>query len=268
MNYILYRYDNCLINMSNYQCVYCIRKYKTKYHYERHTTVCKFLSKTPIEKEEDIDICRDKTPTLTEMYQLVKHMSRRIDILEKENHSMKRRETKKVNILDWLNNKNTENSIIPFDLWLTTELDPMIPTVLPEVYQHGLISGISKLIEEYMINGSGIMHPICCFNKSSGIIYVFEKNATGINEWKQLSTSGLDIYIEYLCNRFIVAFNSHWFEPNRDNVSMKETYKEAYVNKYQKILAGHLTKEARCKQIRQIFINNIRKPSPLVVNTA
>jgi hypothetical protein len=251
--------------MSNYKCNYCIRHYKTKYHYERHATVCKFLSKTSTEKEEDIEINRDKTPTLIEMYQLVKHLSRRVDILEKENHSLKR-QTKNVNILDWLNDKNTEKPLITFDLWLTNELDPLIPTVLSEVYKNGLVSGISKLLEEYMINGSGITHPICSFNKTSCVVYIYDKNTSGKNEWKQLSTSGLDIYIEYLCNRFIAAFNEHWFEPNRENIYNKETYKDAYVNKYQQILAGHLTKELRCNQIRHVFINNIKRSTPVVAS--
>tara|TARA_B110000208_G_C11699713_1_gene405388 strand:+ start:403 stop:1167 length:765 start_codon:yes stop_codon:yes gene_type:complete len=254
--------------MSNYECKYCIRKYKAKYHYERHISVCQFLSKTPKEKEEDIDVNGGKMPTPIEMYQLVKHLSRRVDKLEKENHSLKRRETTKLNMLEWLNDKHTEKPIIIFDLWLTEELDPLIVTVLPEVYQNGLISGIKKLLEEYMMNGSAIMYPICSFNKSSGIIYVFDRTPEGKNEWKQLSTSGLDIYIEYLCNRFIAAFNAHWFEPNKENIHMKETYKEAYVNKYQKILAGHLSKESRCKQIRQIFITNITRKKPVIVDDA
>jgi hypothetical protein len=251
--------------MSNYKCRYCIRNYKTKYHYERHVSVCQFLSKSPKEKEDDIEINNDKQPSQFEMYQLIKNLSYRIDKLEKENQYLKRRESKKINLLEWLNDDRTDKPLITFDLWLTEELGELIPTVLDEVYKNGLVSGITKLIEEYMINSSGLKHPICSFNKSPNIIYIFDKSATDKNMWKQLSTSGLDIYIEYLCNRFITAFSEHWFEPNREKIKNREKYKETYVNYYQKILASSLTKEARCNQIRQIFMNNIKQPAPSII---
>lgn len=250
--------------MNNYTCIHCkTRTYKSKYYYDRHISVCKFLSKTPKEQEEDIDISSDITPTQNEMFQLIKHLSYRIDKLEKENEALRRRDSSKINILNWLNNTKSEKPVISFDDWISIELTGMIPNVLNQVFENDLIIGFEFLMQK----SKNILKllPICSYNKS-GILYVYCNNNMNKLEWKRITSNELDVYIEYLCNRFIVSFNETWFEPNKDNIINSDKYKDNYLKYYQKILASQITKENRCNKIRQIILNNVLLPPPIAIS--
>lgn len=249
--------------MSNYNCKYCMRQYKTKYHYDRHTTICKFMSKTPNELEEDIEITRDKLPTNLEMYQLIKHLSYRIDKLEKENLELKRIQERKINMIQWLNAPTTEKPIITFENWLIDILIPKIPTILEDIYKTDLINGIDKLLEYYLSNNSQLV-PICSF-KTSKIIYIFDKNNDDVIRWKQLSIKELNNYIEFICNQVVSSFNNEWFIPNQNNVTYRDNYKEQYLSYSKKILASNLSKETRLLQIRMIILKHIVRPHPSIL---
>ena len=87
--------------MSTYDCQYCNRNYKEKFNYDRHLLCCEFLFKSRREQNHEIDLL-GPIPSQREMYQLIQHMSVRIDKLEKENIRLRQVNTRKYNILEQL----------------------------------------------------------------------------------------------------------------------------------------------------------------------
>ena len=83
---------------STYDCKYCKRNYKEKFNYDRHLLCCEFIFKSRREQNNEADLLAP-IPTQREMYQLIQHMSIRIDKLEKDNQRLQQVAKRKHNVL-------------------------------------------------------------------------------------------------------------------------------------------------------------------------
>lgn len=241
--------------MSTYKCPHCTKTYKVKFNCDRHISICKFLSKDLRSQENEVELLSENMPTQFEMFQLIKHLSCKVDKLEKENEMMKQKQNKKINILEWLN-KSTNIPSITFERWLIEEIQPLIPTVMETVYANDIITGINTIIDNYMSTTNGVLLPICSFNNKKGVLYIYESEEIG---WKQISNIYFERCIEYLCNEFKVIFNETWVKPNETNIFNIERYNDMYVDYHRKLLGGNITKEMKCSRIRSHIYNRMKK---------
>ena len=112
--------------MTEYKCLYCPKTYKQKHNYNRHVSVCKFLKSSEKEQQDDLELHSEKTPTLFELFQIVKEISVENDELKKRVQKLEgkqNREVKKINIIQWLEN---QKPCITFEKWLLQEIYPTI----------------------------------------------------------------------------------------------------------------------------------------------
>ena len=250
--------------MSNhYKCNHCVRSYKEKFNYDRHVSVCKFLSQPPREQCNDIELSGEKMPTAVELFQLVKHLSLRMDKLEKENQLLTQRNNKKVNVLEWLNQK-TNKPIMGFERWIVDNIQPLITNTLEDAFRGDLTRAVCKLFDNYFTDNEQENVPICSFTKKNAPFYIYDKSKDDDSEmkWTILTNNKMDKYIEHICKQNVNAFIKDWYEPNQTRIESSEKYKDLYAEYYKKILGGGLSKDQRCTKIRNSIYNKIKRNIP------
>lgn len=247
--------------MSNqYKCHFCLRSYKEKFNYDRHVSVCKFLSQTPRQQDNEIELSSEIIPSTKEIFQLVKHLSIRVDKLEKENQQLKQQQNKKINILEWLN-KSDNRPIITFEVWIIDTILPKIIDTLETVFHNDLINAVIKLFNDCIDQNDSEQLPICSFAKKISQIYVYDKDRDNDNDvkWIALTNKEIDKYIDYISNQYITVFINDWYKPNQRNIEESEKYKNLYAEYYQKILGGTISKETRNAKIKKFIYNKLKK---------
>lgn len=232
-----------------YKCNFCVKSYKEKFNYDRHISVCKYLSQPEKVQLSDLEITQEQIPGNFELFQLVKHLSFRLDKLEKENQMLRQRQNKKKNVLEWLNNGTEERPIVTFERWLVDEIQPGIPAVLDIVFKKDLVAGVNGLFQNYFENNRDKRYPICCFVNKQTAFYVYDKVESDI-KWKSITTEMLDKYIEHISHQFVGVFIKEWYVPNQELIATKEKYKDMYAEYYQKILGGTTSKQLQYSKIK------------------
>jgi hypothetical protein len=242
-----------------YQCCFCKREYKEKFNYDRHTVCCEFLCKSRREQRAEIDAI-DRLPTHKEMYLLIQELALRNEKLEKELAKLKHVQKQKMNILDWLNSPQAAktNPTISFTDWISQTVYKGIPDVLKIVYENNLTVGLTKLFENVLEQNN---IPIRAFENKNNSFYVFETNANTDPAWKLLSTAELNNVFEKISHQFIVQFKNHWFIPNQHRVESDESYKDLYINYYQRILGGNerLSEDGRHHKLKLFIYGKIKQ---------
>ena len=253
--------------MSNqYKCTFCLRSYKEKFNYDRHVSVCKFLSQTPRQQDNEIELSSEIIPSTKEIFQLVKHLSIRVDKLEKENQQLKQQQNKKINILEWLN-KSDNKPIITFEVWIIDTILPKIIDTLETVFHNDLTPAIIKLFNDCIDQNDFEQLPICSFAKKNSQIYVYDKDRGDNNnvKWIALTNKEIDKYIDYISNHYISVFINDWYKPNQKNIEESEHYKNLYAEYYQKVLGGTISKETRNAKVKKFIYNKLKKTITTVI---
>lgn len=247
--------------MSNqYKCCYCPRNYKEKFNYDRHISVCKFLSQSPRAQDNSFELSSEKIPNNNELFQLVKHLSIRIDKLEKDNQKLIQQQNKKINILEWLN-KTDNKPIITFESWLIDTIQPRIIDTLECVFHNDLTTAIVKLFDDYFEIAELDQIPICSFAKKNSQIYIYDKckNDELDLKWIALTNNQIDKYIDHISNQYIKVFITEWYHPNQTNIEESDKYKDLYVEYYQKVLGGTVSKETRNIKVKKSIYNKLKR---------
>lgn len=245
-------------------CGFCSREYKEKFNYERHTTYCEFITKSKREQINELEVLDEPLPSTRQLYQWMQAMAIRINKLEKENAKLKQLQKRKIDIIDWLNNSNQSKPPTTFTLWITTTVFPKIHTVLEKVYETDLINAITTLFDVVFDDTSVV--PIRAFESKNNTFYVFETPSTfdqesfGEAKWMSITSIQFDKELARIFHHFIVEFVRTWYTPNESRIEQEETYKDKYINYYQKILGGNkLSEEAQFQRIRQNLYSKIKE---------
>lgn len=245
--------------MTEYKCLYCPKTYKQKHNYNRHVSVCKFLKSSEKEKQDDLELHSEKTPTLFELFQIVKEISVENDELKKRVQKLEgkqNREVKKINIIQWLEN---QKPCITFEKWLLQEIYPNISEHLEHVFQKDLLYGITKLFENYFATCKSVMLPICSYQKNKfSNIYVYDI-FDGVESWQQMSHTLFDKYMSHMCDQVILVFNQVWYKENEEKINSNEKFKERYIENYQKVLGGKQKKDVIYNKLRSLIVENVKK---------
>ena len=240
----------------SYICNTCNRKYVYKYNYDRHVRCCEFLNMSIKEKEHEADM-EETIPSLPNLFRLVQELSYKIDKIEKENVVLRQRlqQRRKINILEWLNNRPKEiQPKILFNDLINTYILSNVYKHLEAVYSNNLIIGVINLWKD--VFNSEVVIPLKVFDNRPNMFYIYESDETGKTEWIKISTDQIDTQLKHIYKQFIVEFKTHWYNKHVDKINVDEDYTNKYVNYYQKILGGYKnTTEETCKKIRyQIYL--------------
>jgi hypothetical protein len=243
-----------------YTCKHCSREYKEKFNYDRHVGFCEFSYKTARETNDGIEAF-DTIPSLNEIFGYVKELSLRVDKLEKENSRLKQfaqQQKKKVDILDWLNNRY---EIIPDQLFTAWMTNLNVAPFLNDVFEYDLLSALIKCFDKSIEDSEKL--PIRTFSQKANTFYIYDKTA-GCEEnpptykWSIITNKQLDKWFTFIAQRFISEFKA-WHDANKPAIDADENMKERYYDYFQKILGGKMSDDTRNHRIRQVMYGKLKQ---------
>ena len=269
------------IGMSGFQCKYCFRKWHKKEHMEKHNVMCGFWHRSSQIQEDDYDV----TPTVTELFKLVKEfaykcdkLQKRVDQLENRNNNQQKR-----NILHYLNDHPA--SFPAIDFIRTFHISDIH---LETVFECDLTDGIKACIKTHFVSQLDRL-PIRAFSQKPNTLYVYDTITattpdTSIIQptWHVMTNAELDKLISVISLKFLQAFiawkkqhcaeledqavydiadedlNVHTFAVNEQIKQQQQTYMI-------KINGRRVNEDKRRNEIKQFLYNYLHKPLPTIV---
>lgn len=213
--------------MSGFQCKYCFQKWQKKENMEKHSVMCGFWHRTTQVHEDDYDT----TPTITELFKLVKEFAYKCDKLQKRVDQLENRQNtrQKKQIIDYLQEHPPSTSAI--DMFRTFHISQ---EHLETVFEVDLTAGIKACIKTniqshlrtildakqdgYDVNPEAVVReslttlPICAFTTKPNTLYIYETSIgssaiiTSSPQWHIITNDELDKLISILSFKFLQAF--------------------------------------------------------------
>lgn len=250
--------------MVNYDCQYCNKSYKEKFNYDRHLLCCEFLFKSRREQNNEIDLLAP-IPTQREMYQLIQHMSLRIDKLEKENIRLRQVNTRKYNILEHLNNPaNISNMNMTFSEWIKQHILPEVHNSLHKVYSNDLLEGLKDVILRAINKYELQLIPVRTFDNSTSF-YIFNMDTDNNKKWIKILIPDLDKYLRRISNQFLYDFKKYWYDEHSHLIETTEEYNDLYLNYHGKILGGKVSEDTLFQKLRKHIFVNVKQTTKSVI---
>ena len=259
-----------------YECLVCGKKYARKIYGEQHYLVCKLLSEQEspnvqqIEREED-ESC--DTPSMRDMYSIVRILAKKVDTLEKENDKWKnqiRIQNKKVDVIHYLETKwkeeNRANVTEDALDWLDKQYDEMFKNkhvTIESVFAHGIRQTASILISNIcqQYHGKFSELPIQCFNHKSDCIYMYidKKNETDnvSGSWAKCDLECLKLLLQRL-HKVILSEYFVWVDQNQLKMQSDDRfYQNVYVPNQQRAMILNVSEH----QLGKLIYNQFSQPS-------
>jgi hypothetical protein len=247
---------------TKYTCKYCTRDYKEKFNYDRHIGFCEFSFKSAKEVDSEIDAF-EKPPSIGELFEYMKELSVRVQKLEKENAVLKQfasRQKKKVDVLEWLNNRYDYVPDVDFTTWMT-ELP--IDHYLNDVFEFDLLTALIKCFDTCFENLDKL--PIRAFQQKANAFYVYDKCIeSGDKKWILINNKQINKWLNYLAQKFVNVFKT-WHDTNKEAIDRDETMKEQYYDYFQKVLGGKMSDDVRNQRLRQAVFGKLKQNLKTVI---
>lgn len=246
--------------MSGHTCNWCNRTYREQFNFDRHFLCCQFLHRTRRQRNNEIDIENDPLPSQRDMYSLLQDLVLRVNTLEGENRRYKQLLTRKVNIIDWLNN-NTPPPMI-FSRWLSDIVFPFVKDNLNIVFQNDLLKGIMATLDSALASMDTDQIPLRAFSGRNTAFYIFDHNKQEAEppRWYKLTSQEFDKYLAKIDHQFLVDFNRYWYCAFKERMEVDESYKDKYITYHKAILGGNrVSDEARYNKIRHLLFERIKR---------
>jgi hypothetical protein len=252
------------ISTPKYNCKFCSHGYREKFNLDRHVVLCEFLHKSSREQQNELDL-EEPIPSPRELYKVIQELALKVSKLEKENEQLKKVNTKKINIIEWLNNPHRKGPVPKksFSIWIKTDVISTVPNYLETVFNNNLTIGVTSLMSHSVEYSTGNL-PVRCFDKKPNTFYVYdetEREGLSCHEWKIMNTTEFDKIVSLICNQFVLDFKTNWYLKNKEKMNSDESYKEMYINYFKKILGGDdkLSDESRSQKIRQTLYQKLKE---------
>jgi len=233
-----------------YECGYCGRPYKNRTIYEKHVRMCEILCKTPSERKRENEKI-DNTPSITEIYDIVKTLIIKNDQLEKKIEkltSFVNATRKKLSVIDWLN----EHSKPPYTFreWilnLTLTKDDM-----ELVFKHNFGEGMRFIIQKHFPQSDETI-PIKTFEQKDNVFYVFTNAETG---W-EVMTSEQFIFLFNTLTKGLINQLKLWQDENRHRIC-SSGFTEIYSANVKKITGGDLSLDQQYVKVKRALYTSLK----------
>ena len=212
-----------------YICNYCNKNFKKIDNYKKHILFCEVLHKSKKEKEDDEEEF-EKTPSIHEIFHIVKELTIKYDKLQRDNENLKQiinTRKKKINVIDWLNfNCKPDETFIN---WISKI--ELRENQLEYIFDQGNIEGTLLILQDICSNNNNL--PLKCFTQKENTFYIYEKNNNKY-EWKIISNEELVLFFGNL-NKKILSLFKIWQEKNTEKLE-NDDFALEYIQKVRKIL--------------------------------
>jgi hypothetical protein len=201
---------------------------------------------------------------LSDILDRLHHLEQRVNVLEKENSSLKNGMVlkRKIDVLEWLNDELEIVPMMTFQKWiLSLQYDKSIQTV----FREGLITGIIELLDiginDVSLKDSSYL-PLRVFYQKQNLFYIYDIDDTNQDKetkWLLLSNTDLDKWITIICNKFLAEFHK-WFKENEEMIQINEKMNDTYVLYFKRTLGDkRITEELRNQRVKQHIIKSIKQ---------
>lgn len=264
--------------MSNsFQCSYCFQKWHKKNTMEKHSIMCGFWHKSSKINEDDYDI----TPSVTELFKLVKEFAFKCDKLQKRIEQLEKKQSnqQKKQILNYLQDQHVRSSAIELFRTFTISREH-----LEIVFEDDLTAGIKACIKTHLC---GEYLPIIAFSQKPNILYIYdvathENKNNQTNTWHIMTNGELDKLISILSFKFLQAFVA-WKKENFPQLEINNTYdlqeedphsqtstiheqiKQQQQTYMIKINGLRVNEDKRRNDVKQMLYTYLQKPLPTIV---
>jgi len=274
---------------SGFQCKYCFQKWQKKESMEKHSLLCGFWHRSSQVHDDDYET----TPTVTELFKLVKEFAYKCDKLQKRVDQLENRHAvrEKKQILEYLH--DLVPSITMVDLVRTFVITQ---SHLENVFEMDLTAGIKSCIKYNIDHFHSIttnMLPICGFTQKQNVLYIYDiinhkemnpNTNTDIPQWHIITNVEMDKIISILSLKFLQAFMA-WKKTNFPDMSTpiydideecdgnaaasKQLVNEQIKNQHQtymiKINGQRINEDKRRNEIKQMLYAYLQKSLPTVI---
>jgi hypothetical protein len=266
--------------MSGFQCKYCFQKWQKRENMEKHAIMCGFWHKSSKIHEDDYDT----TPTITELFKVVKEFAYKCDKLQKRVEQLENRQVtrQKKQILDYLQEHPAHISAI--ELFRTFSISR---EHLEIVFEDDLSAGIKACIKTHL---RGESLPIRAFTQKTNTLYAYDIPAQNdsvekaSSKWHIMTNMELDKLISILSFKFLQAFMA-WKKENCPQVETEYIYEltdDEQINSHTnaineqikqqqqtymiKINGQRINEDKRRNDIKQMLYTYLQKPLPGVID--
>jgi len=216
-------------------CPNCLKIYKKKGSYENHIFKC----------EREIENSQNKE-SIPKLFEMIEKLIENQNQMQLEISNLKanlNRKNKKINVLDWLNDK--EEIIGDFtEDWKNLKLKE---EDLYIIFDKGFVKGISEILNNYFMK----LQTIKCFNEKKQLIYIYKNK-----KWQQIYKQEWEEIIKKINSHILVLFK------NYQDQNLAQLEDEGYhkrLNGYlSKILCVELTFETKCNRIQTTVYNFLK----------
>lgn len=239
-----------------YKCKYCNRNYKLKPNYDKHYLLCDTINKTRISKPI---ICKttkennnDYVPSLRDMFTIIleltaknSQLEQRVEELSKWAESKK----KKLNVIDWLNDKYTKN--IKYTKWLS-EIN-ITRNHLEAVFKSDMSIGCYEILKSLLsLDMDDEIIPIKAFDQKENILFIYNDD----NKWEILSQPMFANLMNILSKKILTEFLK-WKTENKSKLR-QDDFSYTYARNIQKIMGGNLTQEQIHLRVKRELYNYLK----------
>jgi hypothetical protein len=208
------------IKMPGFQCKYCFQKWQKLENMEKHAIMCGFWHRSSKIHEDDYDT----TPTISELFKVVKEFAYKCDKLQKRVDQLENRNNnqQKKQILEYLQEHPAPIPAIELFRTFTISREH-----LETVFENDLTAGIKACIKTYIQKHTSF--PICAFTQKPNTLYVYDSVPNTVvsdscdNKWHIITTAELDKLISILSFKFLQAFVV-WKKENCPKVETEVIY--------------------------------------------
>lgn len=233
-----------------YECGYCGRPYKNKNIFDKHVRMCEVLCKTPAERKRENEKI-DNTPSITEIYELVKMLIIKNNQLENKIEKMSswiNTTKKKLNVVEWLNEHKTFTyTFRDWILKLVLNRDDM-----ELIFKHNFGEGIRLIVQKYFTQSDETI-PIKSFEQKDNVIYVFTSTETG---WEIINPEQFILIFNTLTKGLINQLKL-WQDENRHRIC-SSGFTEIYSANVKKITGGDLSLEQQHVKVRRALYTSLK----------
>jgi len=237
-----------------YNCKYCNRNYKLKPNYDKHYLLCDTLNKTRISKGKNTkeNNADDYVPSMRDMFTLILELTAKNSRLEQKIEELSKwaeSKKKKLNVIDWLNDKYTKN--IKYTEWLAGI--NITRNHLEAVFKSDMATGCYEILQSLLsVDMTDEIMPIKAFDQKENLLFIYNDD----NTWEILSQTMFANLMNILSKKIITEFLK-WQTENKSKMRQDE-FSYTYARNVQKIMGGNLTQEQIHMRVKRELYNYLK----------
>jgi len=183
-------------------------------------------------KKEDEEL--SDTPTVRVLYEIILEMHANMTKMEAKLEEYEKwivSKKRKINIIDWLNEKYKNYSSV-YSEWI--EQITIDRHHLEMVFDNDYVSGVGLILESLLCNNSDNL-PIKCFDQKENKFYIFDKDK---QKWEEMLPELFGKLMIILYNKVVDQFIL-WRNENEEKFYADDNYGVKYAENLKKVMGGN-----------------------------